>query len=486
MSIDNNTTFEKLRRLTYHRYMELRHQITLSLVVLGIVLPVAAFIYLSYLLIGTYALANIQVDANRPLGEIQPSWRAIAQGGEQTGVRMLQPVTNQLRSLFPKYIRIDHIYDFYDVVQKTDGGITYNWEQLDQTVCDIYATGAKPFFSLGYMPPSISSDGSLIAPPARWDQWRTLVQKTVERYSGQLTVLCGGTVKGDALANIYYEVWNEPDLESFGKWSIYGGPRNYLMLYEQSVRGAQNAQGVQQFYIGGPATTALYKNWMRSFLTYASDNNLRVDFLSWHRYTKDIDVFAKDAESMRDWLSAAEFEKYRTLPLIVSEWGYDPAYNPEADGPRGAAHLVAAVRHFIDQDIEYAFTFGARDGETPSLGILKHDGQKRSRYDALAMLNTLTGTRIAVEGESKHIKAIAVKKPNAIAVILANYDQEGKNGQQVPISFSGLEPGTYQLSVTNLGYAKLVVETLTLNGEDLPRSIYLSPNHVALVELTKQ
>lgn len=465
--------------------MELRQQITLSLVALGIVIPLAAFIFLSYLLIGTYARANIRIDANRPLGEIQPAWRAIAQGGEQSGVRMLQPVTSQLRGVFPRYIRIDHIYDFYNVVQRDGGNVTYNWDQLDQTVCDIYASGAKPFFALGYMPSSMSSDGSVIAPPNNWDEWRRLVQRTIERYSGQLTVLCGGTIKGDSLANIYYEVWNEPDLESFGKWSIYGGSRSYLSLYEQSVRGAQSAQGVQQFYIGGPGTTAPYRNWMQGFLNYASKHNLRVDFLSWHRYAKNVEDFANDARNVRDWLSDAKYEKYRSLPFIVSEWGYDSSYNAAADGYLGAAHMVAGVRNFIDQNIQYAFAFEARDGDTPSLGILKNDGQKRPRYDALVLLNALTGTRVAVEGESNNVKAIAVKKPNSIAVVIANYDQDEKKGEQVPVSFSGLEPGTYQMSVTNLGYQKLTFETVTLNGEDLPRSIYMSPNHVALVELTK-
>lgn len=465
--------------------MDLRRQIIISLIALGVVLPVAGFIFLTYLLIGTFAKANIRVDANRPLDNIKPAWRAIAQGGEQSGTRMLQPVTTQLRSLFPHYIRIDHIYDFYNVVQRGAGGITYNWEQLDQTVCDIYATGAKPFFALSYMPSGISSDGSVISRPSNWDEWRVLVQRTVERYSGQSTTLCGGTIRGDSLAGVHYEVWNEPDLESFGKWSVYGGERNYLTLYEQSVRGAQSAQNVQNFYIGGPGTTAPYRNWFRAFLDHTNKNNLRVDFLSWHRYSKNVNDFSDDVKNLNDWLLPEEYRKYHDLPKIVSEWGFDPQFNSVADGPAGAAHLVATTRNFVDQNVAYAFTFEARDGDNPSLGILANDGRKKSRFEALNLLNVLEGTRLAVDGESSHVKAIAVKKERAVAVVLANYDIEGKHGEQVPISFSGLEPGTYQLSVTNIGYQKLNFEQITLNGEDLQRSIYMPPNHVALVEITK-
>lgn len=465
--------------------MDMRRQITVSLVALGICLPIAAFIFLSYLLIGSFAKANIRVDANRPLDNIKPAWRAIAQGGERSGTRMLQPVTTQLRSLFPHYIRIDHIYDFYNVAQRGPGGITYNWEQLDQTVCDIYASGAKPFFALGYMPNSMSSDGSVISQPSNWDEWRILVQRTVERYSGRSTVLCGGTIRGDSLAGVHYEVWNEPDLESFGKWSIYGGERNYLTLYEQSVRGAQGAQNVQGFYIGGPSTTAPYRNWFRAFLDHANKNNLRVDFLSWHRYSKNVDDFSNDVNNINDWLAPGEYQKYRNLSKIVTEWGYDPQYNPVADGPAGAAHLIAGTRNFIDRDVAYAFSFEAHDGDAPSLGILAADGSKKSRFNALKLLNELDGTRLAVDGESNFVKAIAVKKERGVAVVLANYDPAGQHDEQVPISFSGLEPGTYQMSVTNIGYQKLDFEKITLNGEDLLRSIYMAPNHVVLVEIVK-
>ncbi|MBI1862536.1 hypothetical protein HYS00_00265 [Candidatus Microgenomates bacterium] len=460
-------------------------QIRFSLIALGIVVPVAVFIFISYLLIGSFAKANIRVDAQKNLGPLKTPWRAIAQGGEQSGVRMLQPVTSQLRSLFPEYIRIDHLYDFYNVVSRGPGGLSYDWTQLDQTVCDIYASGAKPFFALGYMPGSISSDGSVVSPPSNWDDWRQVVQKTIERYSGQSTILCGGTIKGDSLTNIYYEVWNEPDLESFGKWSVYGGAKSYMNLYEQSVRGAQNAQSVQKFYIGGPSTTAPYRNWMRTFLDVATQRNLRVDFISWHRYSQSVDTYADDMKNINDWMPAETYSQYRDLPKIITEWGFDPAYNPVADGPAGAAHIVGSVRNFLDGNIAYAFTFEAHDGDHPSHGILAQDGTRRARFEALKLLNLLEGDRVGVDGESNYVKAIAAKKDSTIRVILANYDPEGKHGEQVPLSFSGLEPGTYQLSVTNIGYSKLKFDTVTLNGEDLQRVIYMSPNHVSVVEITK-
>ena len=109
--------------------------------------------------------ANIIVDTSQVLGPLPHNWQFLAQGGEEAG-RMLFPVISEISELSPKYIRIDHIFDFYDVVQKEDGQLIFNWERLDQTVNDILTTGALPFFSLSYMPPAISQDGNVTSLPA--------------------------------------------------------------------------------------------------------------------------------------------------------------------------------------------------------------------------------------------------------------------------------------------------------------------------------
>src|SRR3990167_2858022 len=137
--------------------------------------------------------ANIVVDVNKTSGLFPDRWKALAQGGEESGVRMLENVVSKLSGLYPKYIRLDHIYDFYEVVNRnSSGNLSFDFSKLDETVCDIYHTGAKPFFSLGYMPPTMSDDGSLIGQPKNWNEWSLLVQKTVEHYSNKESILpCG-------------------------------------------------------------------------------------------------------------------------------------------------------------------------------------------------------------------------------------------------------------------------------------------------------
>lgn len=454
-------------------------------IILIIVIPLLLFKTFQYLSKATPVKANIVVDTKKIVGFINPNWKALAQGGEEKGVRMLEKVVPEIANLYPRYIRIDHIYDYYDVISRSASGqLQFNWYKLDQTICDIYHTGAKPFLSLGYMPPAISEDGSLISNPKNWEDWSTVVQKTVERYSGKSTRLCG-QVTGGWFEDIYYEVWNEPDLESFGKWSLYGGDKDYKTLYYYSVIGASKAQNINRYLIGGPATTAAYRNWFITFADYILDKKLRIDFLSWHHYSKNPTDFYQDVANLNQWLAADKYIRFRSLPKIISEWGYDSNPNPIADTDVGASHTIASIRNLIEQEVELAFAFEIKDGHTPSWGLLSADAQKKPRYYALKLLNNLDRAKLQVNGEGTFVQAIAGNSYNKTVLVLVNYDPDNKNTELVPVTFNNLTLGNYQIIETNL-QEKIVTVNLTLTEPTLKKSILMPPNSVITIELIKQ
>src|SRR3989344_5707361 len=65
--------------------------------------------------------ANIVVDTQGVLGTLPTPWKNLAQGGEEAS-RMLEDVVPQMRALEPEYVRIDHLYDFYQVVGRDESG----------------------------------------------------------------------------------------------------------------------------------------------------------------------------------------------------------------------------------------------------------------------------------------------------------------------------------------------------------------------------
>lgn len=459
------------------------------MIILVIAIPVLfySFQYFSH---AASVKANIIVDINKTSGPFPDRWKALAQGGEESGVRMLENVVSKVSELYPKYIRLDHIYDFYDVVSRnSSNNLSFNFSKLDQTVCDIYHTGAKPFFSLGYMPPTMSEDGSLIGKPKNWNEWTFLVQKTVEHYSSRDTVLPCGAMEDFWKTDVYYEVWNEPDLESFGKWK-YSGNKSYSDLYFYSVKGAEQAQNILPYKIGGPVTTALYKNWIQKFLDYIIANNLRIDFISWHHYSKKTDDYTQDIINLNKWLGEnPKYNPYENLPKIISEWGYDSEKNQIADTAVGAAHTVASLRNLISARLEQSFLFEIKDGPTLSWGILTYQGEEKPRYKALKLLNELEGNQIIVDGEGSNVSAIASKKEEKIVLILTNYDESGRNYEAVPVLFKNLDGIKYKLTKKYLdGRSETSLNLTPESGEirlDKEKSIIMPANTIIALELIK-
>ncbi|TRZ52394.1 hypothetical protein D4R99_02770 [bacterium] len=458
-------------------------------IVLVIAIPVLFYSF-QYFSRAASVKANIVVDITKTSGPFPDRWKALAQGGEESGTRMLENVVPQISELYPKYIRLDHIYDFYNVVSRdSSNNLSFDFSQLDQTVCDIYHAGAKPFLSLGYMPPTMSSDGSLIGQPKNWNEWTFLVQKTVEHYSNKNTILSCGAMEDFWKTDIYYEVWNEPDLETFGKWSYTGG-KNYSDLYFYSVKGAQQAQNVLPFKIGGPVTTTLYKNWIQKFLDYVILNNLRIDFISWHHYSKKTNDYTDDIVNLNKWLSEdPKYIPYQKLPKIISEWGYDSAVNPIADTEVGAAHTVASLRNLLNAKLELAFLFEIKDGPSPSWGILTNDGKEKPRYQALKLLNSLDGSQLMVDGEGSNVSAIASLNSEKVVLILTNYDESGRNYEAVPVSFKNLDGIKYNLTKKYAdGRSDTMLNIVPVGSEirlDQEKSIIMQANTVVELELTK-
>ncbi len=448
----------------------------LLVLVLGVMLAVTQLsVIREYFSQASGEPAQLMVDTQAVLGTTPRPWRYLAQGGESHNWR-LQPLIPQVKALHPQYIRIDHIYDFYDVVGGSPGNLTFNFDKLDGLLNDIEATGAKPYIALSYMPPVISS-GDIVAPPQRWEDWQLTIQKTVEHVSGTRKT-----------SDVYYEVWNEPDL--FGNWK-YSGPRNYLTLYSYAVRGANNARGVLPFKIGGPATTGLYKNWFDALATHATENNLRFDFFSWHRYNPKIDEYRSDMIDIRTWLRAYP-QLEPTLELHITEWGHDSDLNPGYDGAYGAAHTVAGAIEMMGV-VEKAFVFEIQDGKSPEdkaawgrWGLFQHAdfGQPaKSRYHGLRLLDRIGDQRLQLLGKGSWVKAVAARNAEGHPqVVIANFDEKGRHSETVPLTFLHVKPGTYVIDQEFLGGRKNSVEVST-ETDSVTTSIVMPVNSVVLVEL---
>jgi xylan 1,4-beta-xylosidase len=433
--------------------------------------------------------ANIVVDATAILGPLPQPWLALAQGGEEREP-MLSPVIAETRQLKPRYIRLDHVFDAYNLIGGSkNGNMIYDFSQLDKTVDDILATDALPFFSLSYMPPTISKDSQVNSLPETWSDWSTIVKTFIEHYSGKTN---------RNLQNVYYEVWNEPDL--FGNWKVRNcqllelncdPEKDYRTLYLHSALGAQQAKNTNPFYLGGPATTSFYPAWFDKLLEFAETKNLRLDFVSWHSYHPETDFYNQELEDLKTIME--KHPRFLGIKKIISEWGSDPENSPNHDSIFDAAHTVATSRALMAR-VDLAFAFEIKDGPDPAgnkywgrWGLITHQNfgqEKKPRYYAFDFLNKLGPERLSLAGEGTWVKGIAAKDKEVVQILLVNYDPNNKHQESIPLKIDHLPPGEY-LYEENLLLGKIVKEKISIGPEGLlEKNIYLPANSLILINLS--
>lgn len=434
-------------------------------------------VYQMYTVLKAYGTpANIVVDTKVVLEPIKTDFlRAYAQGGEEA-TDMIGPIIPEVRALLPKLIRIDHIYDYYNVVSRDGTNLRFNWEKLDVYVNSILETGAKPVLALSYMPAAIAKDGVIINPPNDWQEWSQVVQATIEHYSGK-------TNKN--ITDMYYEVWNEPDLAQFGSWKL-AGEKNYLTLYRYASLGANNAKNTQKFSLGGPATTGLYKNWILALV----QSNVRLDFFSWHTYLTDPKRFDTDQRNLISWL--LPYPTHTLLPKFVSEFGFTGAKDTRYNTMYAAAHTAAVARQVISGGPTYLFTFQLKDGpnqkDGEGWGLLSHETQGKKvkpRYSVGPFLQPMAGNRLYLKGEGTWVTGFATVKDNTIRLMLVNFNDRSQKSETVPVTLTNLTPGKYIYRERFL-LGRDVVFNEELNSTTFTKDLFMPANSVAILELTPQ
>lgn len=410
-----------------------------------------------------------------PGNQLQRIWGNFSQGGEEKGL-MLKPAESQIKTLQPQLIRIDHLFDFYEIIKRgPDGKLIFDFSNLDIRVDEIISLGATPFLSLSYYPSLISADP--VGSPNSYQDWGNLIEKTIERYSGK---------NGKNLWGVYYEVWNEPDL--FGKMD----PSTYFTLYQTSAEAAQRCQSCNSFKVGGPAITTLKRDWMISFLNQVVSQRLRLDFISWHSYQMDPRKTLWETETIKS------LGNFSNKELIISEWGSSPEVSSLHDSIFDACHAISAMA-LLSNSVDKVFTFELVDGSSPELkkywgrwGILTHSTSgitPKPKYFSFLYLNKLLEFETNKTFASPYLSAIGSTDGKENYVIVACQPIISKKFGLLNFKFNKLPPGIYSTNIYSLlpnqNPLISVPSQASFNGGEFKLSLPATSNSIHLIELSR-
>jgi len=342
--------------------------------------------------------------------------------------------------------------DDMGTLTKQRGELIYSFFNADQIFDFLISIGMRPFVELSFMPSTLSTGNDTVffykgnvTPPQDYGQWATLIRKLVQHW-----------VDRYGLAEVRrwsFEVWNEPNLDSF--WE--GSQQDYFKLYRYTVSAIKEIDPALR--VGGPATAN--NSWIAEFVHFCESEGLPADFISTHHYPTDAfgepddDTEAQLAAAKRGILRQRAMDTRRhagNRPLYYTEW--NTSSNPffhRHDEPYAAAFAMKCWLDVTDVVQGYSYwTFSDIFEENyfssvpfhGGFGMLTIHGVAKPIYRAAELLHRAGHEMLVVDGLHNTVDCWASRNGNRIQLLCTNHalPQHPIEREHVQIKLRGAPP----------------------------------------------
>jgi xylan 1,4-beta-xylosidase len=394
--------------------------------------------------------AEITLDAKAPAHPFPHFWEEIFGSGRAV-LSLRESYRNDLRAVKQitdfKYIRFHGIFNDEVGIYSEDsqGKAVYNFSYIDQIYDGLLAAGVRPFVEISFMPDQLASAHNLhpfwyhpnIAPPKDWAKWDALIaaftQHLIDRYGL------------DEVAQWYFEVWNEPNLDFWG-----GNPKQetYWELYDHTAIDIKKIN--QRLRIGGPATAQAA--WVDAMIRHCAEKHIPLDYVSTHVYANDTaqDIFGTQEDIPREKMVCRAVNKVHrqikssampNLPLIWSE--FNASYKNETEvtdstymGP-WMADTIRQCDGLVDIMSYWSFSDVFEEQgvvKTPlygGYGLIAADDIPKPAFNAFKLLHKLGEERLQLESDSA---LLTRRKDGTLVVAVWNYSAPERT-QESPRTF---------------------------------------------------
>ena len=209
----------------------------------------------------------------------------------------------------------EHTVDVHRIFKNFDADEnspdSYVFEPTDRYVKATFDVGTKVFYRLGASIEHGYKYGTY--PPKDFQKWARICEHIIRHYTE-------GWANGFKYDIAYWEIWNEPDCRNAdGSNPCWQGTEEaFIELY--SVVATHLKQCFPHLKIGGPAfVNARSTDFKLNFLNAVKENNVPLDFFSFHRYCATPDDIYQAAAAVEEMLKDLGF---KNTEMILNEWNY--------------------------------------------------------------------------------------------------------------------------------------------------------------------
>ncbi len=369
-----------------------------------------------------FAQDRVEIDATAPLTPFPHFWEQMF-GSGRANLMLRESYREDLRAVHAitgfRYVRAHAILQDENGVYTEDehGNPVYNFAYVDQIYDGLLKNGVRPVVEISFMPKKLAFNPDALHP--FWYKQNVSPPKSLERWDGLISALAQHLVQRfgiDEVAQWYFEVWNEPNIDFWG-----GVPRDksYFELYDHTAHDLKRVS--PRLRVGGPATAAA--DWVDSFLAYTREHQTPVDFVSSHGYADDtIDNLFPDDKSVprdtpadqrvclairkvRKQMNAAGHDR---TPLFWTEWnvqGQSESRDTTFVGP-AVANTIRQCDGLVDTLSYWTFSDVFEEGGpiaqpfSGQFGLRAEGGINKPSFYDFALLHQLGTERLANAAEN--------------------------------------------------------------------------------------
>lgn len=342
---------------------------------------------------------------------------------------------------FRNFYRIQ--YNLWEVQQRAKDQDSYqkllsNYEEIIKKISD---SGGTVILDLFGTPDGLGEVLDKNSAPHNLKTYKELVKNTIRKFSCEKKY------------NIWYEVWNAPDLGDF----FLGGRSEYFNLYRIVGEAVNELRRETKIYIplGGPSVSSWFRNiepnsiltpegsLIYELIKYCYSYRLPLDFISWHAYSSDPAEEKNDTiynkpfvGLIREWLTYFKFNS--NLPLLVDEWSFDGSANILAERGKNAnisaSYIPARLKNMYEAGINYQTYYCLEDfgdnksGQIRNLGIFSFNpsrpeskGYAKANYNVWRMLDLFGQDLYTAKFNDEFVGVISTKSANYLTVLIYNY-----------------------------------------------------------------
>ena len=218
---------------------------------------------------------------------------------------------------------------------------------------------------------------------------------------------------------------------------------------------------------GGPLSEPWYGDYngdtyVHSLMQHCVQENVPLDFISWHEYAWPSEQYRREAGIIKNWLRD-EFPELGTPELFITEWNYSWGFTQGQDTRVGATWACnTLVRGMLAGGVDVPCFFLFQDHNSDQRfrgywGLLTHDGIPKAQYNVYKMISMLGDNVLDNDNDPSrdHYYDIGVL-PTAFSdssdlAVLCWYNWVGGEDRQFCVRWSGTisfpESATYEFRV---------------------------------------